>query len=68
MVDVIQDYSIKELIMDMRSRKDTYETEYRRSYKIKSDKSKARDVVFALLFLLLLGDFKSEVHDSQMMY
>jgi len=68
MVDVVQDRSIRDIMKDMRSGKDDYETEYRRSYKIKGDKSKARDAAFALLYLLLVGDFKSEVHDSQMMY
>jgi len=53
---------------DMRSGKDDYEKEHRRSYKIKGDKSKARDAAFALLFLLSVGEFDSKVRDSQTMY
>jgi hypothetical protein len=68
MVDVVQNRSIQDIMKDMRSGKDDYETEHRRSYKIKGDKSKARDAAFALLFLLSIGDFNSEVRDSQLMY
>lgn len=68
MVDVIQNRSIQDMVRDMRCGKDDYEKEHRRSYKIKGDKSKARDAAFALLFLLSVGDFNSEVSDSQMMY
>jgi len=68
MVDVAQNRSIQDIMKDMRSGKDDYEKEHRRSYKIKGDKSKARDAAFALLFLLSVGEFKSEVRDSQTMY
>lgn len=68
MVDVVQNRSIQDIMKDMTSGKDDYETEHRRSYKIKGDKSKARDAAFALLFLLSVGEFNSEVRDSQTTY
>ena len=68
MVDVVQDRSIQDIMKEMRSGKDDHETEHRRSYKIKGNKSKARDAAFALLFLLLIEDFKSDIRDSRKMY
>lgn len=43
MVDVVLNRTIQDIMKDMRSGNDDYEPEHRRSYKIKGDKSKARD-------------------------
>ena len=61
-VDVLGGQSINEIFRDLKSGQSDYDYEERRE--TNSDKSRARDTAFKLLYLILLGDFKDETRDS----
>jgi len=67
-VDVLEGRSLSDIFEELKSGKGQYECEYKRSTWVKGNKRKARDAAFMLLYLILFGEFKSEVKDSQKAY
>ncbi|KFY69461.1 hypothetical protein V496_00230 [Pseudogymnoascus sp. VKM F-4515 (FW-2607)] len=67
-IDVLGGQSLNEVIRDLKSGKDDYELEYKYYRTIKGNKSKARDVAFRLLHLILCGEFENETKDSTNVY
>ncbi|KAJ5498518.1 hypothetical protein N7453_007569 [Penicillium expansum] len=59
-VDVLSGRNIRSIMDELRSGKDDWDE--------RNVKSPARDSAFRLLYLFLLGDFESDVKDSNMAY
>lgn len=65
-IDVLQKRNLRDIFNDMKAGKSDWDPEKRQE--VKGVRSMARDAAFRLLYLFVLGEFESDVRDSNMAY